>query len=459
VRLCLPFHHTIIRPLIDAAGPYPTYPINRMSESPVPFESVDIPAATAATGVATAAAADDDDDAALCCNLRTSCKHFATRDVLVIPCARPTCTKGMHLSCFTSKYKYVDFPKLKEHVQVVCTKSCYKTVASPTAITWRNDGPVGKEEEGCSERILLDWLMAEGNYAKFRGGPQTKGKTKRKVAAEIARIINDKGVRVPRHDKQVENKIQHIEKQFKAAHDWANTVTGAGLEVNDRGSFDDAMKQKCPQYFDLLDVMIERSSVKPKATNANLDSSVSEDDNDEDNEEDNEEDNDVGDVAIGVAVGSVVKLPRRSRQGSDNISALGSSSRKRRATSVSESFLDSNRSADQDLARLTKTRSEYYQKMAEKTDRESAALDARKGAEAAQAAADVAKAAADVLTAGAEAMAAKRKLFDDCMEFVERYDGKATKEEILQLFPIYADVIDMVLRLQSSDGAGKVHNV
>ncbi len=106
----------------------------------------------------------------------------------------------MHLSCFTSKYKYVDFPKLKEHVQVVCTKSCYKTVASPTAITWRNDGPVGKEEEGCSERILLDWLMAEGNYAKFRGGPQTKGKTKRKVAAEIARIINDKGVRVPRHE-------------------------------------------------------------------------------------------------------------------------------------------------------------------------------------------------------------------------------------------------------------------
>ena len=433
-----------------------------MSESPVPIEFADIPAATAATGVATGvatAAAADDDDAALCCNLRTWCKHFATRDVLVIPCARPTCTKGMHLSCFTSKYKYVDFPKLKERVQVVCTKSCYKTVASPTAITWRNDGPVGKEEEGCSERILLDWLMAEGNYAKFRGGPQTKGKTKRKVAAEIARIINDKGVRVPRHDKQVENKIQHIEKQFKAAHDWANTVTGAGLEVNDRGSFDDAMKQKCPQYFDLLDVMIERSSVKPKATNANLDSSESEDNNDEEDNEDDEKDNDVGDVAIGVAVGSVVKLPRRSRQGSDNISALGSSSRKRRATSVSESFLDSNRSADQDLARLTKTRSEYYQKMAEKTDRESAALDARKGANAAQAAADVLTAAAAGARAQADVAASKRKVFDDCMEFVERYDGKATKEEILQLFPIYADVIDMVLRLQSSNGAGKVHNV
>jgi hypothetical protein len=351
----------------------PTYPINRMSESPVPIESVDIPADAAA--VATAAASDDDDAVVLCCNLRTTCKHFATRDVLVIPCARTTCTKGMHLSCFTSKYKYADFPKLREDVQVVCTKGCYKSVASPMAITWRNNGPVGKEEEGCSERILLDWLMAEGNYAKFRGGPQTRGRTKKKVA-----------------------------------------------------------------------------SVKPKATNANLDSSESEDNNDDGDDEDEEEDDAAGDVAIGVTVGRVVQLPRRS-----DISALvGSSGRKRRATSVSESFLDSNRTADQGLARLTKTRSEYYQEMPEKTARESAALDAnlavRKEAEAAQA-------AADVLTAGAEAMAAKRKLFDDCMEFAERYEGKATKEEILQLFPIYADVIDMVLRLQPSNGAGKVQNL
>jgi hypothetical protein len=156
-----------------------------MSESPVPIESVDILAATAATGAA--AASGDDAAVALCCNLRTSCKHFATRDVLVIPCARPTCTKGMHLFCFTSKYKYVDLPKLKEDVQVVCTKGCYKSVASPMAITWRNDGPLGKEEEGCSERILLDWITEEGNYAKFRGGPQTKGRTKKKVAADIVR--------------------------------------------------------------------------------------------------------------------------------------------------------------------------------------------------------------------------------------------------------------------------------
>ena len=116
------------------------------------------------------------------------------------------------------------------------------------------------------------------NYALFRGGPQTKGKTKKKVAAQIARIINDKGVLVQRNAKQVENKIRHFETQFKLAHDWGNTVTGAGLQENDRGSFDDAKKQKCPQYFFLLDVMMERSSVKPKAANTLLDSSESDDD-------------------------------------------------------------------------------------------------------------------------------------------------------------------------------------
>jgi hypothetical protein len=125
----------------------------------------------------------------------------------------------------------------------VCTKGCYKAVASPRALSWRNDGPLGREEEGCSETILLHWLTEEGNYALYRGGPQTKGKTKKKVAAQIARIINDKGVVPKKNAKQVENKIHHIEKQFREAHDWASTVTGAGLQENDRGSFEDYMKK------------------------------------------------------------------------------------------------------------------------------------------------------------------------------------------------------------------------
>jgi hypothetical protein len=247
--------------------------------------------------------------------------------------------------------------------------------------------------------------------------------------------------------KQVENKIHHIEKRFRTAHDWASTVTGAGLQENDLGSFEDQMKLRCPQYYFLVDVMIERSSMQPKATNMNLDSSESEDNIGDDDEEDED-----GEVAIIVTANRAVGAPRRSRHGSD-ISALGSSGRKRRATSVSESFFEPNQDPDSNIASYTQTRSEYYKNMAEKINKESAVLKIRKGAEAAKATADVLTAEAAGVRAAAELAASKTQLFDTCMVFVKKYDGAATKEEILQLFPIYADVIDMVLRLQHTSGA------
>ena len=430
-------------PLITTAVAYFTYPINRMSGSTVPIQTLVVPAAAAASAAAAAAASCDDDAVALSCCLRV-CKHAATRDVLVIPCAKPTCPKGMHLSCFTSKYKYADFPKLVPNVQIVCTKGCYKAVASPKALSWRNDGPVGREEAGCSENILLQWLRAEGNYALYRGGPQTKGKTKKKVAAQIARIINEKGVNPPKNAKQVENKIHHIEKQFRTAHDWSNTVTGAGLQENDRGSFDDAIKYRCPQYFFLIDVMIERSSMQPKATNMNLDSSESDDNMGDEDEEDEE-----GEVAVTATANTAVGPPRRSRHGSD-ISALGASGRKRRATSVAGSYYEPDLDPDGKYAKLATAKTEYYKNRADKVLDESAVLKLRKGAEAARAEADVAKAKADAAKA---AVAVKRELFDSCMDFVKTYDGAATREDILELFPMYADVIDMVLRLQHTSGA------
>jgi hypothetical protein len=249
----------------------------------------------------------------------------------------------------------------------------------------------------------------------------------------------------------VENKIHHIEKQFRTAHDWSNTVTGAGLQENDRGSFDDAITNRCPQYFFLIDVMIERSSMQPKATNVNLDSSESDDNMGDDDEEDEE-----GEVAVTATANTAVGPPRRSRHGSD-ISALGASGRKRRATSVAGSYYEPDQDPDGNYAKLAKTRTEYYKNMADKVLDESAVLKLRKGAEAARAEADVAKAKADVAKAKADAakaaVAVKRELFDSCMDFVKTYDGAATREDILELFPMYADVIDMVLRLQHTSSA------
>jgi hypothetical protein len=57
------------------------------------------------------------------------------------------------------------------------------------------------------------------------------------------------------------------------------------------------------------------------------------------------------------------------------------------------------------------------------------------------------------LAPGAEQMLPRLQQIDTCMVFVKKYDGGATKEEILELFPMYANVIDMVLRLQHTPGA------
>jgi hypothetical protein len=74
-----------------------------------------------------------------------------------------------------------------------------------------------------------------------------------------------------RDKEKVKNKIEHIEKQFKSAHDFSQTETGVGLKDNDpEGSFKEIMLKKCPWYFDLLDIMVDRAS-KAKVTSDELD--------------------------------------------------------------------------------------------------------------------------------------------------------------------------------------------
>jgi hypothetical protein len=88
---------------------------------------------------------------------------------------------------------------------------------------------------------------------------------------------------------------------------------------------------------------------------------------------------------------------------------------------VSESFFESNQASDSNLAKLAKTRSEYYKNMAEKIGKESTVLEVRKGAEAAKAAADVLTAEAAGARAAADLAASKTQLFDTCMVFVKKF--------------------------------------
>jgi hypothetical protein len=70
------------------------------------------------------------------------------------------------------------------------------------------------------------------------------GRTKKQVAAELVSMINAAKVWVTHDEKQVTNKIAHIEKSFCCDHDWANTEMGQqGLKENDPRAFDDAMRE------------------------------------------------------------------------------------------------------------------------------------------------------------------------------------------------------------------------
>ena len=209
-----------------------------------------------------------------------SCPGLEAAEHLV-PCQNSACTREFHLSCFHERFKKETWPKLQDG-QIVCTKACYNKLANPPRFNWTNDGKNGPDDPQSSEEILLDWLLFPGNYANKWRGKDNKGRNKKQVALEIAQLINDAGVVVQRDDRQVRNKIQHLERQFREAFDFANTETGAGLLENNRGAFDDAVLQKCSHYFDLLETFSDRASSKPKATN--LDISVASSDSMNDSE-------------------------------------------------------------------------------------------------------------------------------------------------------------------------------
>jgi hypothetical protein len=56
------------------------------------------------------------------------------------------------------------------------------------------------------------------------------------IAETIANLVNAANVKVVRNGKQVQNKISHMEKQFKKAYNFANKETGSGIKEIDDGT-------------------------------------------------------------------------------------------------------------------------------------------------------------------------------------------------------------------------------
>jgi hypothetical protein len=188
---------------------------------------------------------------------------------------------------------------------IVCTKKCHQAIKTSIIRkpTWSNDGVGGHDDPQSSERILLDWILTPGNYTNKWRGKDNKGINKRQVAAMIADLINKAGVVVERDAKQVINKIQHLERQFRDAYDFCNTETGQGLQENDPQGFDDAVRKICPYYFDLEDIFGDRASTQPKVLfTDNLDSSDSS--SGYDSSEDEDSDDQRSDVATILDTGT-----------------------------------------------------------------------------------------------------------------------------------------------------------
>ena len=152
--------------------------------------------------------------------------------------------------------------------EVICTKKCYDSAYAAyksTLIQWHNDN--SSPDSKSSLQLLLEWLLAPGNYANKWRGKKNDGKKKAQVAEMLANMMNDAGVKVKRTKHSVKSKIRNMETQFKTANDFVCSETGAGVEEKDgKEAFQTIVLRKCPYYYELAEIMGDRAAAKPKAT-------------------------------------------------------------------------------------------------------------------------------------------------------------------------------------------------
>jgi hypothetical protein len=148
-------------------------------------------------------------------------------------CSNFECEKTIHYLCYSKKVldkngllAVVDIVTNQE--KLICTKKCHSKVKKafvdhPNRLPWNRDGRNGPDDPNNSQKILLDWMLHEGHYSRFRG-KNNNGTRKIKFAGNVSKLIADAGIRVRRTPSNVLDKIRHFEDQFRKAHDWANNT-------------------------------------------------------------------------------------------------------------------------------------------------------------------------------------------------------------------------------------------
>jgi hypothetical protein len=223
-----------------------------------------------------------------------SCK---LKGAVKLKCSASNCEKEVHTMCFQGnlimKHKLDPLPL----GGAVYTKKCYERAlkeqsgADDGRGKWHNDGKKGPDDEHTSIRILLNWWMEEGNYSRYCG-KNNGGVTKKQFAAKLAEKISTE-TNSNRDAKSVVNKIRHIEDSWRRAHIYATSETGAGVqELQGEATFQDCVKERCPYYYDLLEVMQDRASSQPKCTSDELDDNSDSNDSDDDDDGNDRNDND-----------------------------------------------------------------------------------------------------------------------------------------------------------------------
>lgn len=221
--------------------------------------------------------APDTTTAGLKCQIRgCTLKKGQNTPVPLLHCSAPLCEKLAHSDCFSRVILKLDLPEIEIDgiLQNVCTAKCYRvvkaTVTGTSRAVWNKDGPGGPSDPLSSESVLIDWMTTEGNMRRYRGNHE--GISKMQFANMIADKIAAAGIKVKRDPKSIVSKISAIEQSYKDARNWADN-TGQGVLEEDDGEqkFWDKVKKDCPYFEELDPILKDRASVKPLATNEDID--------------------------------------------------------------------------------------------------------------------------------------------------------------------------------------------
>lgn len=367
-------------------------------------------AVAGATATAAAAAAIQVGD-----NEKCSFRSCKVKGAEKLECAASECAKLCHVMCFQGLLlQKLNLPPLPDG-RIACTKKCYTKAQKELggggqdqeggrSGKWDSDGKNGPEDRHTSIRILLDWWTTEGNYSKFCG-KHNEGIKKKQYAETLANKMSEETIS-KRDSKNALNKIQHIEKKWREAHNFATSETGAGIQESDGATtFENLVKAKCPHYYELLEIMQDRASSAPKVTNYE------------------EEDWEVQSV---------------SSIGNDEATAASSGKKAKRPAKKTTSILD-----DESVAAL-KVSTEAQGKRLEEIARHNKAMEDME-----QQRLKVDKEKLETLK-----VSKKRQKLDYTMELLEKYDTMKEKglseKKILRLVPDMKEVIEA--KAMDSDG-------